>query len=266
MIISADTLDQFEESLSARGLSGGTVLKYGRNIREFAEWVSGQPERACGDQLVRWVSEVRESGAAASTVRLKLAAARAFGKFADEHVGQYKVPPLPPATPHPLPGGIADVRRMLAVADGIERHVVALGGLAGMRVEEIVNITRDQAAFLGGKQYLKIFGKGGKVRMVPVSSELAVILAEMPSTGRLVPLSNSGARAMVTRVARRAGVVGHDGGEVSSHDLRATFATTVYRNTKDIRLVQELLGHSSITTTQIYVGVDADDKLKGVEF
>lgn len=266
MIISADTLDQFEESLSARGLSGGTVLKYGRNIREFATWVSGQPERSCGDQLVRWVSEVRESGAAASTVRLKLAAARAFGKFADEHVGQYKVPPLPPATPHPLPGGIADVRRMLAVADGMECHVVALGGLAGLRVEEIVTIRAVDVVELGGARHLRVTGKGGKTRLIPVSAELGKILLAMPSVGRLVPLSNSGARAMVTRVARKAGVVGHDGGEVSSHDLRATFATTVYRNTKDIRLVQELLGHSSITTTQIYVGVDADDKLKGVEF
>lgn len=266
MSITVSDLEKFESELIIRGRARSTAHKYFRHMTEFMTWESGQPMRSQGEQLVRWVADCRDSGQAAATVKLKLAAARAFGAHIGVSLGEYKAPPLPPARPHPLPGGIADVRKMLAVETGAGRSAVAFGGLAGMRVQESVSIDRKHYKLSRSRRVLEIHGKGGKIRIVPVSSELDGYIDLMPLTGRMVPLCNSGARAAITRIATKAGVVAHDGGEVSSHDLRATFATEVYNKTSDIRLVQELLGHASVQTTQIYIGISDDKADRGVEF
>lgn len=266
MSIDSAKIDEFENSLITSGRARGTARKYARLMTEFTIWVTAQPERDHGTQLLRWVSACRESGQAASTVRLKLAAARSYGGFSGVTLGEYRAPSLPPARPHPLPGGIADVRRMLAAEEGTGQHAVALGGLAGLRVDESVNIMRKHYKISRSRRVLEVHGKGGKIRFIPVSAELDEYVSLMPDVGRLVPLSNSGARAAVTRIAKKAGVVAHDGGDVSSHDLRATFATEVYNKTGNVRLVQELLGHASIQTTQIYIGIMDEAADRGVEF
>jgi site-specific recombinase XerD len=78
----------------------------------------------------------------------------------------------------------------------------------------------------------------------------------------LIPLEDRNARALITGIARRSGIIT----TVSSHDLRATFATTVYDKTKNIRLVQSLLGHASVNTTMAYLGIDNDQARAAVEF
>lgn len=266
MSISLSELEQFEDSLVTRGRARSTAHKYMRHLADFVVWESDQPKRELEAQLVRWVTDSRESGQGPATVRLRLAAARAYSNHVGITLGEYKAPPLPPARPHPLPGGIEDVRRMLAVESGPGQHAVALGALAGLRVHESVSITRNHDKISRSRRVLEIHGKGGKIRIVPVSTELEKYMEFMPKTGRLVLLSNSGARAAITRIAKKAGVTAHDDGEVSSHDLRATFATAVYEKTRDIRLVQELLGHASVQTTQIYIGISSDAADKGVEF
>lgn len=140
---------------------------------------------------------------------------------------------------------------------------VALGGLAGLRVSETISLTRDDVL---GTGELRVKGKGEKTRRIPISSELARYLDKMPASGRLVAMSNAGARKAITTAAVNAGVTGHDGGVVSSHDLRATFATALYRATRDIVLVQRLLGHSDVKTTQVYVGTDETASRAAVEF
>lgn len=266
MSITVAELEEFESSLIIRGRARSTAHKYLRNMTEFVAWESGQPSRPRAEQLVRWITDCREAGQAASTVKLKLASARAYGAHIGVALGEYKAPPLPPSRPHPLPGGIADVRKMLAAETGPGRHAVAFGGLAGMRVQESVSILRSHHKISRSRRVLEIHGKGGRIRYVPVSTELDSYISLMPKSGRLVPMSNSGARAAITRIANKAGVTAHDGGEVSSHDLRATFATQVYADTGDIRLVQELLGHASVQTTQIYIGISDDAADKAVEF
>lgn len=257
-------LPHWEKSLVARGRSRVTAKKYAALLAEFHDSQSGQG--ALADQLADWITRSRECGQAAATIRLKLAAARSYSKWRGEPMGEYKAPPLPPASPHPLPGGIADVERMLAMESGAGRAAVALGALAGLRVQESISVTRDSVRIINGRKFLVVKGKGDKVRNVPVSSRLNLELELMPYSGRLVPLSNSGARAAITRIARKAKVTGHDGEDVSSHDLRATFASAVYEKTKDIRLVQILLGHASILTTQVYIKIKDDAAALGVEF
>lgn len=260
----------FEQSLTLRGRSRRTAEKYARTMELFAQWQATRGDIDEADALAEWINIGRRAGLSPGTIRQRLATGRSWLDWRGLDRGpltDYKVPPLPQAEPHPLPGGIVDVRRMLdAASTDQSRHAVALGGLAGLRVAETLTLTRDDVQARRGATVLVVRGKGERRREVPVSGELLRYLDEMPAAGRLVPMSNSGARRAITRAAEEAGVSGSTGDGVSSHDLRATFATAVYERTRDIVLVQRLLGHSSVTTTQLYVSTSHEARVAAVEF
>ena len=202
---------------------------------------------------LKWLSSA--NGATSSLIRRK-AAINKFGKFlgVGDIVTDYRLPPSPLPKPHPLPNGIDDVRLMLDSA-GDDYLLVFLMGMMGLRVSEAVSVTWDD--YDPSTNMVRVFGKGRKERDIPAPG--AVLLdgsLNVPrgSNERLVNLGNSTARAHITEIAQRAGI----SRPVASHDLRATFATDIYLRTKDVRVVQLLLGHASVATTQRYIGVDTD--------
>lgn len=147
-----------------------------------------------------------------------------------------------------------------------ERHaaLIALCGLVGLRISEALAVRPSH--FDLHKMQLVVLGKGDKERIVPISPEAWEVL-QYPTTrafcngnALVVGMQDRAARAMVTRVAKAAKLQRR----VSSHDLRATFATEVYNKTLDQRLVQILLGHASSATTEIYVGRTTDQLKAGV--
>jgi site-specific recombinase XerD len=135
------------------------------------------------------------------------------------------------------------------------RALVALCGLCGLRVAEAISVklsdidTKEMVLF--------VHGKGDKKRWVPLSDKawryLAPAAAEamIARRARVVTMADRTAREVITRLAVEAGLTRH----VSSHDLRATFGTAAYAKTKDLRAVQDLLGHASSKTTETYTGV-----------
>lgn len=148
------------------------------------------------------------------------------------------------------------------------KALIALCGLCGLRVQEAVNVVVkdiDPARLL-----LTVRGKGDAERIVPISSEawpalLPALVAAVPNApglaAFLVPITESAARRLITRRGTSAGI----SRKVSSHDLRATFATATYEKSGgDIRAVQELLGHSQVETTAIYIGVSLERMRKAV--
>lgn len=218
---------------------------------------------ASGMTATGWLNDAKINGASPSTIKSMLAAIKSYNKFAgivDQEILEYNPPMVRPPAPHPLPGGLADVRMALAaVTHAPHRSAIALGAFAGCRVDESISLTKDD---IHGNT-LVIKGKGTKIREVPISLELKGYL-EIIETHRLVPISNASARKGITAAFKRVGISGMNGKAVSSHDLRATFATAVYRKTGDALIVQRLLGHSSITDTQRYIGVDKSDMEKAV--
>lgn len=157
--------------------------------------------------------------------------------------------------PHPLPEGLDGVLKMINVTTN-EKHraLVALCGLLGLRVAEAVAVMPGD--FNTSDMTLRVRGKGDKERIVPVSPRAWDILATpimraFTLDRPVVGLKDRGARAAITDLGVRAKLKRH----ISSHDLRSTFATTVYDKTLDIRVVQELLGHSSSQTTELYTKV-----------
>lgn len=167
--------------------------------------------------------------------------------------------------PHPLPEGIDGVIKMIDCTKN-EKHkaLVALCGLLGLRVAEAVAVQPDD--FDMAEMKLLIHGKGDKQRIVPVSDRAWTILAGPIMRARIegrpvVGLKDRGARAAITDLGVKAKLQRH----ISSHDLRATFGTAIYNKTLDIRLVQELLGHSSSQTTELYTQVGMGKMRTAVE-
>lgn len=135
------------------------------------------------------------------------------------------------------------------------KAIVALQGMCGLRVSEAIGI--DPKDYDPVTKRLVVRGKGDKYRVVPVSDEAALYLApvwlpaRLDGGSRITHFSDSNLRRLITVTGRRAKL----SQRVSSHNLRATFATSLYASCKDKKLVQDILGHSDGRTTDIYIEV-----------
>lgn len=258
--------DKFYEWLRNNGRSHNTASIYSRRIAGYHR-VKFDIGNGNGS-LIDWINHERAQDASAQKIKGLIAASRAYCKFLDissDAFNGYIAPPIPPARAHPLPGGIDDARLMLKHAPGKwAKNLIALGALAGLRVSESISLMNEDVNF--ESMEITVKGKGDKIRRVPMSTELAAILGESPNVRSFVPLSNSRARAIINAVGLTCGIWHTDGKAVSSHDLRATFATTLYEKTGDLVLVQSLLGHSDTKQTLAYIGVNKLAARNGVEF
>lgn len=220
-----------------------------------------------------WVNRyfnVRKTTLSAASLQVHRAAARHLFKFLelDTPLENYRMPPVTRREAHPLPGGMDDVYSMLDAAWGNRNHVliVAFCGLAGMRISEALACKATDMDLK--TMQLTIKGKGSKVRYVPLSKKLLNTVGEYvvdqlaaKSAEPFVTLVETSARQAVTVVGAKAGI----DRPVASHDLRMTFATHMYDQSGDIMLVQKLLGHESVETTQLYVGIEGRKMSAAVE-
>lgn len=170
-----------------------------------------------------------------------------------------KLMPIRVPAGKPKPASDDAVKDAYAIADTRTWLMVALGTRGGLRAKEIAAVhTRDVTQEPGGYS-LRILGKGGKTRLVPLDDDLAQMIVNRGS-GFVFPGRIEGhiSPAYVSRLVSKVLPPG-----VTCHKLRHRFATRAYRGSgSNLRAVQELLGHSSIATTQVYVGVDSDELRK----
>lgn len=169
----------------------------------------------------------------------------------------YSLPTPPKSEPHPLPAGMADIDAMIAECGNDEQKLlIVLCGMVGLRVSEALDIKPSHFNF--GQLELTVTGKGEKTRTVPISEEaweqVGTYVTEAFLRGRtnLIHYSDRGARKLITAIGARANVAR----PVASHDLRATYATELHNAGVPIRVVQELLGHAHVSTTEGYTGVN----------
>lgn len=211
------------------------------------------------DIAARWLNARRRGPGSVSpkTLGRRLTSVRALGSAIGISVlPNYNAPTPAAPEPHPLPEGVDGVLRMLDACNTDEQlALVTLCGLVGCRVAE----ARETAptAFIFREKKLRIFGKGSKERVVPISDAaweilLPIVVEAMSNPNEpIIKMGDRSARDTITRIGARAGL----STRVSSHDLRATFATQAYAKTKDLRAVQMLLGHASSKQTEVYVGI-----------
>lgn len=192
---------------------------------------------------------------------------RGFGKFIgiENCLGEYKAPTPARAVPNPITGGVPAVIKMHDYARAHENAelaaLIALCGFEGLRISEALQCRQSDFDFKNMR--LTVRGKGDKSRVIPLTEgafqRIAPAFAKAHvHDGRLINYSNRGARKAVTRIAERCGIEE----DVSSHQLRSTFATAAFKRSKDLRLVQEWMGHASSQTTEVYTHVDMEDMRK----
>jgi site-specific recombinase XerD len=158
------------------------------------------------------------------------------------------------------------VRRMIAVTSNHHQiALVTLCGFMGLRVSEARSIVPK--SFDLEKRVLTVRGKGDKVRQNPITDAAwhflapVYLIAWSEGWDTLVPYADRSARELITTLGERAGLKRR----IASHDLRATFATATYANCKDPLMVQRLMGHESVETTQIYIEISMDKLREAAE-
>jgi len=267
--LDAASVDKFVIYLEARGRSEHTTRAYKSDLAQFLLLhPTGLTQDEFEDAALDWLTTNRRIVAPKTTGR-RLTTLRTFAKWAGwgSTLEEYSTPTPAKSMPHPLPEGIEGVRKLILYSRTQEEAaLIALCGFCGCRIAEALAVTRED--FNMDEMTLTIRGKGDKSRIVPVSAEAwsamsaPVARAFIAGEGTaVVGMTDRRARRTITRLGVKARLKRH----ISSHDLRATFATAVYDKTMDIRLVQELLGHSSVETTQVYTGVGIDKMRKGVD-
>ncbi len=251
MEFTKDSIDQYLNWLWSQGRSQNTVRAYRADLTGLMEWVT-DPTQPLEEVMARYVTTHRRTWAPKTTGR-KITALRSYALWSgSDALKGYNAPTPPRATPHPLPEGVPGVLRMIDVAT-VDHHraLIALCGLAGLRVGEALTVRASDID--PDRRTLYVRGKGDHHRVVPLSDRAWPIIAPVWATryatnDLLVTVSERVARDIITRLGKRAGL----SRTVSSHDLRATFATAAYQKTKDLRAVQDLLGHASSVTTELY--------------
>jgi integrase/recombinase XerD len=270
-----------------RGLSANTVAAYRRDLIVYSAWLA---EQEIGD--LRSVTPVtlsafavnlgtrEESPLTAASLARMLSTVRGFHRFLLEE-GRVEVDAArdlrPPKLPSRLPKAITvdQVAALLAATDGDEvaalrdKALLELMYATGARVSEAVGLNVDDVIDV---EVVRLTGKGSKQRLVPlgsyareaVSAYLVRARPVLSARGRSTPalfLGMRGARLSrqnVWLIIRAAAERAKLGIEISPHTLRHSFATHLLAGGADVRVVQELLGHSSVATTQIYTLVTAD--------
>ncbi len=269
----ATAIDRF---LAAPALAESTRRAYASDLRGLEDWLARrgtEVEEIDVRVLVEYASELgrARNGLAPATIARKLAAVRSFLRFT---LGPTRVPnaSLGPRRPQRLPEApkSSEIESILDSLDGEgalglrNRALVELVYSAGLRSAEAVGLDLGDVDF--EQEHVRVRGKGGKERVVPLGEEASHLVAcylrdARPELARgandALFLSVRGKR-LDTSTLRR--LVPHP------HRLRHSFATHLLEGGADLRTIQELLGHSSLSTTQVYSHVDAKRLRKVYDF
>lgn len=272
-----------------RGRAANTVSSYRRDLVRAAEWLAAEGESLVGASatgLAGFVAHCQSSGEAASTTARRLAALRMFYAHAAAegvvdsdptvHLEGVRV-----AAGVPKPLSMDETERLLSAVTGDEPSAVRDRALleflyaTGARISEACGLDLDDLD--RPNRLVRLFGKGSKERIVPVGGAALAALGEYVDAGArdalsppqwrsredrsAVFLTNRGRRLSRQKawdIVRSAGDSAGIGREMSPHVLRHTCATHMLEHGADLRIVQEMLGHATISTTQIYTKVSRE--------
>jgi integrase/recombinase XerD len=271
-----------------KGLSKNTLSAYRRDLIKFQDFLSSvnrnldelSPELA--GEFLAWLrgannqARLSESSIARNIVTLRnLSAFIAQENKSTDPLREYSPPRIPKRLPKAL--SVSDVLALIEVSQGStpvqirDAALIEVLYATGGRISEIVNLQVSDLSQVEESLTIRLMGKGSKERLVPVGNFARAALEKYLSIARSSLLKNKGSNALFLNLqgnklsrqsawqiiqegAFKAGIEEH----VTPHSLRHSFATHLLDGGADIRVVQELLGHASVTTTQIYTLVTID--------
>ena len=276
-----------------RGRAESTVSAYERDLQNYLSWLEEQGQRIANVQeasIIMYLRELQSGGKAASTVARAMAAVRSFHRFlavenlrSDNPTKNVELPRVPRGLPKPI--SEKEVSELLFAIDDEgaagkrDKAMMEILYGTGARISEVVALSISDLDL--SEKLLKVLGKGNKERIVPLGryAETALMGWLSPDgRGKLEPerwvsrddsealflnrrgrrLSRQGGWGIVKKYGSKVGL----GAQLSPHTLRHSCATHMLEHGADIRTVQELLGHASISTTQIYTHVSRDQLIE----
>ncbi len=283
-------IEQFSDAMwMERGLAENTLSSYQSDLRDSAHWLEEEKKglllQADRSALLAYLGSLVNTGVSARTSARRLSALRQFFQFALRENWISVDPTLEIDSPklgRPLPKTLteAEVERLLAAPDlenaeeFRDRVMLEVLYATGLRVSELISLRLDQVSLTQG--LVRVTGKGGKERLVPMGDEAqdwihqfmqghrSEILnqqqcAELFPTRRGSGMTRQAFWYRIKKHALTSGIQKH----LSPHTLRHAFATHLLNHGADLRVVQLLLGHSDLSTTQIYTHI-AQERLKSL--
>src|SRR5436305_13365841 len=250
-----------------------TVDAYRRDLRALADWLGGPPSKATGEDLERWLAELRAAGLSPATIARRVAAVRSFfkhlvllGARAESPAAALELPRRRRRLPRTL--SAAEAQRLIEAAPGTtprslrDRALVELLYGAGLRVSDAVGLGKADVDL--EPRLVTCTGKGNKQRVVPVGRHAVEALRrylphdrpfldrrhrpELFLNAQGGALTRAGAFLILRRLAERAGL---EPERVHPHLLRHSFATHLLDGGADLRSGQEMLRHAALATTQL---------------
>jgi integrase/recombinase XerD len=286
-----------EAAAAERGAARNTQLAYGRDLADFAGWLARQGldfDRAARGDVEAYLLACDAAGLSKATRARRLSAIRQLYRFAVEEGWRPDDPARPirgPGRAQRLPEALGEdeVAALIEAAAATgraadrlrNRCLMELAYATGLRVSELVEL--PVAAALGDPRMILVRGKGGKERMVPLTPAARAALADwlaerdrradagaaagrpasrwlFPAAGKAGHLSRQALHGLVKDWALAAGIAPS---RVTPHALRHAFATHLLAGGADLRVIQTLLGHADLATTEIYTHV-LDERLRAL--
>lgn len=277
-----ETISQYLEYLDLeKGLSVNTIEAYRRDLYEFADMVDGNLRSVDRVKINSYILNLKERKLAPTSVIRKVASLRGFFKWINAMGFLEKNPASTleqPKVPQRLPKviSIKEIEEILhSNLSVLEKVIIELLYSCGLRVSELVNLKINDIDL--NSKYVRCFGKGSKERIIPIGEvakeaiqnylpQREFILKKYKLTSKKLLVSDNGKwvnRQGVYSLIHERGKLVHK--NISPHTLRHSFATHLLENGADLRVVQELLGHSDVSTTQLYTHI-SKKRLKEVYF
>lgn len=286
-----ELIQQFLDYLSVeRGLAPNTIESYGRDLRAFSDFFEKRGLKSLDATTHKDIAEFmwseKEKGLSANSISRALVAIKVFYRFLlkeqvikQDPTSILDSPKLWKRLPDVL--GIEEVEKLVTKPDlkdlfGIrDRAILELLYATGIRVSEMINLNLGDLNLDVG--FLKCIGKGSKERITPLGKKAKEALARYLQNVRpklaqskshnnglfLTRLGKKMTRQMVWKIVKKYARLCNIKKDITPHTLRHSFATHLLERGADLRIVQELLGHANISTTQIYTHVDKE-RLKAI--
>lgn len=280
----SEFIEQFLIYLATeRGLSTNYQLSTRASLERFATWLEKSIgitaiEKITPQHLIDFLSLEKKRSLAVTSIKLEVVALRIFFRFltARKIINSDPAEKLPlPRLPHSLPQPLSpqDIEKLLAAPSETtpleirDRALLELLYACGLRISELCHIRLENIDLNEG--IIRVTGKGNKTRLIPIGNSAIIAIQDYlfsarpklvsPKSGAALFLSVRGKPLTPARIwqlvlfyAKRAGIEE----AVHPHQLRHSFATHLLAGGADLRIIQEMLGHASIATTQIYTQVD----------
>jgi len=281
--LSRNSIEPFIDYLSIeRGLSPNTLQAYRRDLCQFRDWLKKEFLQVDSALIGNYLATLREKGNKSRTLNRKLSVVRMFYKFLYTE-GKIDHNPVEgvssPRLGRKIPSFLSEkeVEALLEAPSVDEpygsrdRAILEVVYGAGLRISELVNLNLTDLNLKGG--WVKVLGKGSKERIVPLGREacrwVRIYLRKrrIETTDKLSlfcnrygkRLSRQACWKITKKYSQKSGITK----KISPHTLRHSFATHLLSRDADLRFVQELLGHTNISTTQIYTHI-TQERLKKV--